>query len=536
MAEGRSGTEALPSQSLWRPLRYFAYYRLIVAGVFLGAILLAESPLRLGAQNPRLFLWTCVGYLLASATILIVLAKWERAFNLQLTVQVLIDILCLMILLFSSGGGKSGMQMMLLVVLICAGLVGQGRMVLFYAAVAALSLLFEQTYRVLYLHGEVGDFFLTGITSVSFFGSAILARLVAQRMIANEELARKRGIELADQVRISERVIRDMQDGVLVVDAAGRVSQCNPRARALLGWLGGAASSLADFSPTLAEEYKKRGSLGIESELVMSVPWNGRVLRVRFLPPGEGGRALIFVEDVGQMQQEARQVKLAALGRLTANMAHEIRNPLSAISQAAELLADEPGGKDIERLTRIIGDNAQRLNHLVSEVVELGRRDRINPEPIELRDFFLRLIDECSLQDGSCTSRIALEVPEGITLRFDRGHLHRVVANLLDNALRYASARPGAVRLTAEDVPLQGRFSLHVIDDGPGISEEQRDQMFEPFFTTRAAGTGLGLYIARELCEANGARLFLLENAPGAHFCISCALASEDQPQNSRSA
>lgn len=535
MAVARSGTEAVQSQaqSLWRPLRYFAYYRLIVAGVFLGAILLAEGPLHLGAQNPKLFLWTCTAYLLSSIAILIVQAKWERAFNLQLTVQVLIDILCLTLLLFASGGGKSGMQMMLLVVLVGAGLVGQGRMVLFYAAVAALSLLLEQTYRVLHFRGEVGDFFLTGITSISFFGSAIVARLLANRMIANEELARKRGIELADQMRISERVIRDMQDGVLVIDAAGRVSQCNPRARALLGWLGGSASSLADYSPTLADEYKMRLSLGIESELVMSVPWNGRVLRARFLPPGEGGNALIFVEDVGQLQQEARQVKLAALGRLTANMAHEIRNPLSAISQAAELLADEPGGRDIERLTRIIGDNAHRLNHLVSEVVELGRRDRINPEFIELRDFFHCLIDECSLQDAAYASRVAVEVPEGMILRFDRGHLYRVVANLLDNALRYASTKPGAVRITVEQNPLQGRLSLHVLDDGQGISEEQRDQMFEPFFTTCAAGTGLGLYIARELCEANGARLFLLENAPGAHFCISCALASEDQSQDS---
>lgn len=523
------------SPSLWRPLRYFSYYRLIIAAVFLGAVELADRPLNLGAQNPELFLWTCVVYLTAAIAILVVQAQWKHAFNLQLTVQVFADILCLTLLLFASGGSKSGMPMMLLVALVGAGLVGQGRLVLFYAATASLSLLLEHAYRVAYLRGEIGDFFITGITSIGFFGSAVIARLLARRMIANEELARKRGIELADQMRISARVIRDMQDGVLVVDAAGRVSQCNPRARAMLGWLGGGTSSLADYSPTLAEEYARRRVSGIESEFVMQVPWSERVLRVRFLPPEEGGNALIFLDDVGRLQQEARQTKLAALGRLTANMAHEIRNPLSAISQAAELLADEPApsAEDGARLTRIIGDNTRRLNHLVSEVVELGRRDRVNPEQIDLREFFRSLIDERSLHDPRCAERIVLAVPLGAVLGFDRGHLHRAVSNLLDNALRHASARPGAVRISVENSQLQGRLSLHVIDDGPGIGEAERERLFEPFFTTQAAGTGLGLYIARELCEANGARLFLLDNAPGAHFCISCALAYDDQDQDS---
>lgn len=532
MDDERHGVSASRNQSLWRTLRYFAYYRLIVAAVFLGAIVFVEGPLNIGSQDPGLFLWTCVAYLFAAIGILFVLLRWERVFNLQLTAQVIIDILCLTLLLFASGGAKSGMAMMLLVVLVGAGLVGQGRMVLFYAAIATLFLLLEQAHRVLTMGGEVSDFLRTGLTSIGFFGSAIVSRLLANRMIANEELARKRGVELADQMLISERVIRDMQDGVLVIDAAGQVSQCNPRARALLGWLDASAASLADYSPTLADEYKVRRSLGIESELVMQVPWNGRTLRARFLPPGKGGNALIFVEDVGRQQQEARQVKLAALGRLTANMAHEIRNPLSAISHAAELLTEEPPGNGVARLTRIISDNTQRLNHLVSEVVELGRRDRVNPESIDLQDFFNSLIDEYSLTDSGSATRISSEVPPGVSIRFDRGHLHRVVANLLDNALRHASQVPGAVRIEVEQNELQNRLSLHVIDDGKGIDAAEYNQIFEPFFTTRAAGTGLGLYIARELCEANGARLFLLENAPGAHFCISCTLTFRNQSQD----
>lgn len=511
------------SHAFWRPLRYFSIYRLIVAAVFLAAFLLFRKPISLWVQDSGLFLWAAGAYLICAGAILAWPRRWRPQFDLFLSIQVLIDIGSLTLLLHASGGVKSGMPMMLLVALVGAALIGRGRLVLSYAAVATLLLLAEQSYRVVYLRGEASDFVMTGVTCIGLFAAAIAARLLAQRMVANEELARRRGIELADQLRINERVIRDMQDGVLVIGATGEVRQCNPRARALLGCTDAYATALADYSPTLAEEFVQRRALGIESELVMQAPWTGRMLRARFLPPGEGGNALIFIEDVGRQEQEARQVKLAALGRLTANMAHEIRNPLSAISHAAELLTDEPPGPGVARLTRIVTDNVQRLNHLVSEVVELGRRDRVTPEAIDLREYFERLIDERSLHDAGCQHRVRLEIQPGSSVHFDRGHLHRVASNLLDNAMRYASAAEGAVRIETDRNPGQNRLSLHVIDDGKGIDEGEREQVFEPFFTTRASGTGLGLYIARELCEANGARLFLLPNAPGAHFCLSFA-------------
>ncbi|MBS3936286.1 MAG: PAS domain-containing protein [Sulfuritalea sp.] len=533
MAGTHAATNAPQAPSLWRPLGYFSVYRLVVAGFFLGAVTLSDRPLVFGAQNPRLFLWVCVSYFLLSIALLAVQTRWRRGFGAQLTAQVLIDLTCLTLLLYASGGAKSGMAMMLLVVLVGAALVGQGRMVLFYAAAASLLLLAEQAYRVTTLRGDTGDLFFTGLTCIGLFGAAIGARLLANRMLANEALAHRRGVELADQMQINERVIRDMQDGVLVIDAAGRVRQCNPRARTLLGCTDAFAESLGEYSPTLAEQFGVRQGRGIESELVMQAPWTGRVLRARFLPPREGGNSLIFIEDVGRQQQEARQVKLAALGRLTANLAHEIRNPLAAISHAAELLTDEPPGQGVKRLTRIIIDNAQRLNRLISEVVELGRRDRVNPEDIDLRDFFLRLIDERSLQDCGGAERIAIDIPAATQVRFDRGHLHRVVSNLLDNALRHASPSPGAVRVEIERNPGQDRLGLHFSDDGAGIDETERDRIFEPFFTTQASGTGLGLYIARELCEANGARLFLLENAPGAHFCLSFASTSPEPKKDS---
>jgi two-component system sensor histidine kinase PilS (NtrC family) len=524
-----SGEIGSSNESFWRSLKYFSYYRLIVATVFLASIVFSAGTLNLGSQNAKLFLWACVVYLAYAIANLMLLAKWQQAFNLQLTQQVMVDILLLAVLLFASGGSKSGISMMLLVVLMGAGLVGQGRMVLFYAALATVVLLLEQSYRVIQYQGDAGEFLSTGLTSIGFFGSAIAARLLARRVVTNEELARKRGIELADQMHINERVIRDMQDGVLVIDAAGRVRQSNPKAAFLLGLPLPLPSILEACSPALAQEFNARLTRGVESEMVMQTPQTGRPVRARFLPRGEGGNVLIFLEDVGRLQQEAQQVKLAALGRLTANMAHEIRNPLSAISQAAELLVDEPPGAGEKRLIHIIGDNAQRLNRLVAEVMELGRRDRASPEPIVVRDFLRQVLDELSLREPGSTTRISIDLPDKFSLCFDRGHLHRVISNLLSNALRYASEEGGAIRIVGELDRFPNRAGLHILDDGKGIDAQQRNQIFEPFFTTHAAGTGLGLYIARELCEANGARLILLENAPGAHFCISCRLTCLDQ-------
>lgn len=521
-------TNEAPADSYWRSLKFFSYYRITVAGIFLAIIIFTQGAQNVGSQNPQLFFWVCMAYLIGGILAVVVLTRWQQAFNRQLTLQVGFDILSLTLLMYASGGAKSGLPMLLFVVLMGAGLVGQGRLVLFYAALSSLAILLEQAYRVRWQTGDVGDFFRAGLTSVGFFGVAIAARLLASRVVANEELARRRGIELADQLRINERVIREMQDGVLVVGMEGSIALANPPAAFLLGREGELAGNLADCSMELAREFRRRRERGIESETVVQVPQTGRSLRVRFLPPGEGGKTLIFIEDVGRQLQQAQQAKLAALGRLTANIAHEIRNPLSAISHAAELLQDDLANEteqETRRLVRIIGDNVARLNRIVGEIMELGRRDQARPEEIDLNDFLHQMLEEITLKDQVSEGRIRVELPAEFTIFFDRSHLYRVLANLLDNALRYGSDSPGAIRIIGETGRSLNRLALHVIDDGPGIGAEARSQIFEPFYTTRPTGTGLGLYIARELCEANGARLFLLDNAPGAHFCISFAAA-----------
>ena len=506
-------------ESFWRSLRFFSVYRLSIALLFLVVAQVFGDTVSLGAQDSRLFARVAATYLVLASGFLVALLHRPRHFSLQLSLQVAVDIAALTLMLFASGGQKSGIAALLLVVVAGAALVGRGRMALFYAALASLAMLLEESWRTLTLEADPADFVGTGIISIAFFGTAIIARLLAQRVVANETLARERGRQLNDQLRISERIIRDMEDGVLVVDGDGRVRLLNPRAGALLDVQASDGAELETLSRPLAGRCQAWSTQPVEVVEMLRQP-SGRLLRVRYLPSaGPGGHALIYLEDMERIQSQAQQLKLAALGRLTANMAHEIRNPLAAISHAAELLGEEDADPLRHRLARIIHDNTHRLNRLVTEVLELGRRDRAQPETLRWQAFLSGFLEELILHDASAGRRV--HVDEGdVELRFDRGHLYRVLWNLLENALRHSSAADGAVRLHAKAAAAANRVELHLVDDGPGIDEAHRNQVFEPFFTTHGAGTGLGLYIARELCEASGARLELLDDGPGAHFRI----------------
>lgn len=504
-------------ESLWRSLWFFSIYRLAIALLFLVAVFIFGDLLTLGAQNFHLFRGIAIVYFLLAVVFVVTLSRRPHYIDFPLSIHVATDILALTLMMFASGGQKSGIAILLLVVVAGAGLVGQGRMTLFYAALASVAVLLEESWRALVLDFDPADFVRAGITSIAFFASAIIARLLAQRVVTNEALARERGRQLDEQLRISERIIRDMEDGVLVVDASGQMRLLNPRAKILLGMdAGDGDKALPDL---LARPYSKWRERNVEAAEMLR-PVTGRQVRARYLPPAEtGGDSMIYLEDMARIDFQAQQLKLAALGRLTANMAHEIRNPLAAISHAAEILVEEDADPLRRRLASIIHDNTQRLNRLVTEVLELGRRDRAVPEPLCWRSFMSGFLEEMALHDLS-GKRCHVVDSEDLELQFDRGHLHRVLWNILTNALRHAGPEDGAVCVEAKATSF-GHVEVHIIDNGPGIDNALRGLVFEPFFTTHGTGTGLGLYIARELCEANDARLELMDDGPGAHFRIT---------------
>lgn len=514
----------------WASLRYFGIYRLVVASVFLVAVLIYRGSLTFGSENLRLFTLVAAGYWAFAALSHLNRGSGFGNFDLRLTLQVLADILALTLLMYASGGYRSGLAFMMLIVLAAAGLIGQGRLVVFYAAAAALAVLVEQSYRFLLLRGDTSDFVPVAITSAGFFAVALISRLVGQRVMANEALAVRRGAELKDQMRINERVIRDMQDGALVLDPNGRLRLWNPRAEALLGMRFEAGIAVDQIATGLQSELAGP-HLAAERTLPLRSNDGVRELSARIVPASERGDVLVYVEDLGRVQEQARELKLAALGRLTANIAHEIRNPLSSITHAAELLREEKRAETQIRLTRIINDNAQRIERLVRDVLELGRRDRVQPEDIRLVGFINGFLDELALQHDDVAARVAVDCPVDLAIRCDRIHLGQILGNLVGNALRYCTNQPGAVKLQAlpgaPHTAAAGRIEMHIIDDGGGVPDTLRGQIFEPFVTTHSQGTGLGLYIARELAAANKAELELLDNAPGAHFRLIFQPADE---------
>ena len=512
-----------PSVDFWRTLNYFNLYRLMLAGllVFVAGVFGTSIPL-LGADHLFLFFGTSVAYLVVVAASFIPLyLRWPR-FNWQLTIHIGVDIAALTVLSYASGGIKSNVGLLLLASLAAAGLISRGKITLFFASLASIAALLEQSYEVLHDNADAAEYVQVGLLCMSYFAVAWLANTLAKYAVDSQMLAQRRGRDLVSLAEANRLVMRDMQDGVLVVDGQSMIMQMNLRAEHLLHRSVSAGSPLSETFPILFGHYamwKQNGSINRD---ILQLD-QGLQARLRFVAIEQNASrgAVIFLEDMQRVQDEAQQIKLAALGRLTANIAHEVRNPLSAISYATELMQEEQGDEKHQRLLQIVLENTQRINQIVHDVMQLNRRDRVQSEVFDLNGMLRTFVDEFELAERIDPEVISLEGIPGHEVFFDRGHLRQVLWNLCRNALRYGSKSAGSVKLkmNIED----GRVVLDVQDDGPGISVEHQGKLFEPFFTTAQDGTGLGLYIAKELCEANGARLeyHLAEGQVGACFRIT---------------
>ena len=515
----------VPDDTTWRTLAVFCLYRIVLA-LFVGmAYIYLNRFFNLGAVKPAAVLPTVIVYTVAAIVLLVPARLREPNLTIQVTAGVIVDVVAIVMLMYASGGVRSGLGVILLVSLAAAGLITRGRLVYFHAAVAALAVLLEQTFQTWRFDAGPQDFVQAGLTSAAFFATAGLASTLARYARTSEQIAEERKIDLANLSQINELVIRDMQDGILVVDTAGGIRQHNPRATQLLGPLpGGRWPQLRDYSPEIAHLLETWRQGAETPSMQLRTPRSARELQVHFVAIGGGNPAptVIFIEDVGRMRQQAQQMKLVALGRLTASIAHEIRNPLSSIGHAAELLEEDArmGGEE-RRLVAIINANVSRLDRIVQEVLYLNRRDRAQPEAIDPSPYLGNFAKEFCEAEKVPDDGIDVQVRTTQRILFDRQHLDQVLWNLARNAWRHCLRRPGSVRLVVWPAPAPGRLLIDVHDDGPGVSAETQAHLFEPFFTTVPQGTGLGLYIARELCEGNGARIEYVENPAGGQFRIT---------------
>lgn len=521
----RAPLAAAGDDAAWRTLVVFSAYRVVLALGLSGTYAFFNTVFQLGIQQPGVAVTALVGYCVVSVLLVVPALLREPRMSLQVTAAVFVDVAAIVTLMHTSGGIRSGIGVSLLISLAAAGLITRGRLVFFHAAVAALAVLVEQAFQMWRFDAPAGDFLQSGLTSMALFATAGLGWTLARYARTSETIADQRTIDLANLSQINELVIRDMQDGFLVVDPEGTIRQSNPRAMQLLGPLpAGRRPPLAEYSPEIARlmELWRRGPE--VSYAPFRTSRSVSELSVHFVPIGGGETppTVVFLEDVGRLRAQAQQLKLVALGRLTASIAHEIRNPLSSINHAAELLAEsEHAQAGDDRLVTIIRENVHRLDRIVQEVLYLNRRDRAVTESIEPRAFLEQFAADFCNNDKVPAECVVLDIRTARHMNFDRQHLHQVLWNLMRNAWRHSRKLPGSVRLTVSPAEPAGMLGVEVADDGPGVPSLAQVHLFEPFFTTEAQGTGLGLYIARELCEGNGARVEYREGGPGGRFRVT---------------
>jgi len=534
-ARTRADPGVLPDQplypdSFWRSLKQLNAFRFFLALFFVVSVLFTDSLDVLGPRHQVALLLVAAVYMAAAGGFHFFLSGQRWGFNYQLVTQLVTDIAIIALFIHFGGGNATGLGLVLTVPMAAAGLHPETRIMLFLAALASLAVLLEQSLTMLGLGDTAGrdiagGYLRAAMLSVGFFTVAGISHLLARGMLASARMADEKGRVANEMERINAKVIQDLPYGVLVLGSEGQVTLHNQQAESLLHCSVPAKSTLMDCNPDLAalwRDWLKDGSLA--AAVLPTETGEGR-LRVRLmaLGPDRGQGAVAIVEDMSELEQEAMQMKLAALGRLTANLAHEIRNPLSAIGQAAQLLREDAGqGTPMARLTSIIEDNTARLNELVEDVLSLGRRDRRNREVIALDEFLPAFIAQFEQAESILDGLIGLEMEPGLKIEFDRLHLHQILWNLLRNAYRHCSRSPRAIVLSA--AAAGDRVQVELYNDGPSIPAELRQKLFEPFYSTNRMGTGLGLYIAQELTEANEGQLHCLAQAQGARFRLSAKL------------
>ena len=523
----------------WRVLITLNAFRLLISTALLLLFSVGSDPHFFGDAEPTLFAATAAGYLVFAILSAVSLRQqWVPRVALAIT-QLLVDIVAIVILMHASGGISSGLGGLLVIFIGAASLVIPVIVSATLAAIATFFILGEQFYTQLTEIDVVANYPAAGILSGVIFALALATQPLARRIRASEALARQFGVDLKNLSELNEYIVQHLRESIVVVDSSDAIRLINSSAMQLLGAetappgtpLDAVTASLADY----IERWREDLSLSSHPELTLITEGDNVRITAHLAPLGKDGQRkgpiLVFLEDVSNMNARVQQSKLASLGRLSASIAHEIRNPVGAMSHAAQLLGESEGlTEDDVRLTEIIQTHSSRVSHIIDNVLQLSRRELSRPERLALRDWVVDFASEfertLELQEGEFSVG---ELPEDLEVRMDRSHLRQVLWNLCDNAVKYASETGGImVEIQGGRLTGQGRPYIDVLDCGHGVDKATADKIFEPFFTARSGGTGLGLYISRELCELNRATLLYLDR-PGGGSIFRIVFADPDR-------
>lgn len=508
----------------WRILSLVNLFRLLVP-MTMGLLFTFANTPPIGQLSPALFAATATGYFAFAVAAISSLRKRWPSIQMQALMHVSVDILAITAMTFaSSTAGNSFAALLILPVGACA-LIVPVRMGHLIAAIAALSLLLGQ-FMANMVGRETGDITSTGLIGALIFIVTLGVAPVAKRLRESEELIQQRDFDIANLAELNEFIVQHLRESILVVDEDDSIRLINESAGQLLkGETVAAHTLLGEISPRLLyllDSWRRHGFDWQTGTLSLVAAGGSAVIQPHFvsLDRESRGPTLIFLEDTTLIAERLQQSKLAALGRLSASIAHEVRNPVGAMSHAAQLLRESPSLTPQEqRLTEIITANGERVSTIINNILQLSRREAIRQERVNLNDWLRIFLTEFAQTFQLSDGRIAIKMaPQILDVRVDASHLHQIMWNLCENALKYGSnpQNTTAFEMHTGRVAINGRPYLEVMDFGSGISAANSERVFEPFFTTGTGegSTGLGLFIARELAQANGAVL-LYETRPG---------------------
>lgn len=506
----------------WRVLGLLNLYRLSVPSVLSVLTAIAAKPSALGAVLPQGFVFTLASWFLSGVLCIGMLKRRWPSLRAQAYTHIAFDVVAVTALLLASAGAGSGLGLLLIMPVAAISLLVPGRTAILIAAISALLVLLQQLAVSVAGFGPDSDFTQAGLLGAIIFIAALTAAPLAGRLRESEELVRQRDIDLANLAELSQYVVERLRESLVVVDEQDRIRLINESARQILGNGAEAGALLGEISPRLLYLLTmwRQGPADADSSGANLLAADGlREIQPHFAPLGQSqpGPVLVFLEDLTALDDRIQQSRLAALGRLSASIAHEVRNPVGAISHAAQLLAEDMQLSESDRrMTEIIKANAERVSTIIGNVQQLARRETTRPERMPLGEWLSDFVQEFLVTGGHAAGQLVVDLPDpDLEVRVDPSHLRQILWNLCENAFRYALAGPDdRIGIRVGRLGGSNRPFLEVLDRGPGIDAALVDRVFEPFFTSRASGTGLGLFIARELAQCNRA-LLVHEPRPG---------------------
>lgn len=496
----------------WGALYIFIVYRLIITLILSLVCFYQVEGLIFRNYSEAELLYVASAYFLFAISCMVMPFKRETAYRKTVHWQVFFDIIFIFLMMLFSGGSTAALSILLAVSVAAANLLVAKNRSLFFAAIAAIAVIAQQSILIFYGQAEYITLSHSGLAGASYFATAAICLILAKRLQASEEIAARRKTVLTNLTRLNENIVQNMDSGVIVVDQRDLTVQLiNHAAWKLLGMPElNEQSSLSLLCLPLQQQLSQWQSNHRFIPQPFKISNHEKQIRARFTDFGiDNQMILILLEDYSQLTQRAQQLKLSSLGRLTASIAHEIRNPLSAINHSAELLTESEMPEADRHLLEIILRHCNRVNEIIENVMQMSRRKTAQPQRINLAEWLQRFIADFQMGKGP-EHQIKVHIePADTHILFDPSHLAQIVTNLCENGLFYSKENSGnsIVYLTGGMNQEHVSAFLDVIDIGKGISEADRAHIFEPFYTSRHEGTGLGLFLSRELCEANQSQL-----------------------------